>query len=92
MRDCSNCAKNDGFGGCLVLTEIQHPCWAWTDNPNWEIEAEEATEEYDRRRRCKHCAYWDAESPYVGKCTANNKTNLMYWNAPGCEDFRMKVE
>ena len=39
-RTCENCEKrwrNSKTNGCQVFKKIPDECWAWTDDPAWEI-------------------------------------------------------
>ena len=39
-RTCENCEKrwrNTKTKGCQVFKEIPRDCWAWTDDPAWEV-------------------------------------------------------
>lgn len=57
IRRCGTCAKLDRDGRkCKVLTEMigkKEDCWAWTDDPGWEIQCEIATRQYKRMKEAR---------------------------------------
>ncbi len=69
MRRCDTCRKLEKIGKtkrCRVLTELvglDRDCFAWTDNPDWEAEVEEATRRYAERKG--EWDEWCASTPLV---------------------------
>jgi len=37
---------NKKYNYCEALTSPPNPCWAWTDDPEWEAKVNEAVEKY----------------------------------------------
>ena len=54
---CETCAKNNRLGtACKVLTHMigkYHECWAWSDDPAWEIKVKADCENYKLQKELK---------------------------------------
>lgn len=42
-KTCETCQRwNKKYNYCEALTSPPNPCWAWTDDPEWEAKVNEA--------------------------------------------------
>lgn len=53
QKDCTNCERRDKRTGgrrCRVFIEKPENCWAWTNDPDWDVKVEEAVKRYKEGR------------------------------------------
>jgi len=56
-RTCQTCAKLSHYGKCRVLTKRignTGECWAWTDDPRWQVKAKNAVRNYAWYKEGRH--------------------------------------
>ena len=53
IKNCSTCERRDkrtNGRSCRVFAKKPKNCWAWTNDPDWEVKVKEAVKRYEEGR------------------------------------------
>ena len=53
IKKCSTCERRDKRTNgrrCRVFAKKPENCWAWTDDPDWEVKVKKAVKRYEEGR------------------------------------------
>lgn len=58
MKQCKGCQRLTRTGHCKVMKEKLDECWAWTNDPDWDIKVAAQVKEYRKYKKGEIGPFW----------------------------------